>query len=91
MHRHYIIIEPRVTLSCKEITHGLKIGLSKYLSSLPEYFMSRDSLESRVIGYGLDDRGSVLGRGREFSPPHHAQTGSGAHPVSLPAHKDAVM
>jgi hypothetical protein len=36
------------------------------------------------LGYGLDDRGSIHGRGSDFSLPHRVQTGSGAHPASYP-------
>jgi len=37
-----------------------------------------------VIIYGLDDRDSILGRGRDFSFRHRVQTDSGAHPDSCP-------
>jgi hypothetical protein len=47
-------------------------------------YMSRDSSVSIVTDYGLDDRGSILGRGREFSSSPCVQTGSGAHPASCP-------
>jgi hypothetical protein len=33
---------------------------------------------------GLDGRGSILGRGREYSLRHRIQTGSGARPASYP-------
>jgi len=37
------------------------------------------------IGYGLDDRGLILTRGRDFSSlRHRVQSGSGAHPASSP-------
>jgi hypothetical protein len=32
-------------------------------------------------GYGLDDRGSIAGRGREFSFRHRVQTYCEAHPA----------
>jgi hypothetical protein len=35
-----------------------------------------------VMGYELDDQGSVPGRARNFCVLHSVQTGSGAHPVS---------
>jgi hypothetical protein len=34
------------------------------------------------MSYGLDNRGSVPGRGRDFSLHHRLQTGSGVHPIS---------
>jgi len=36
------------------------------------------------LGYGLDDRCSILGRGRNYSLRHRVQTGSGAHPAFYP-------
>jgi hypothetical protein len=37
------------------------------------------------LGHGLDDRGSVLGRGRDFfSPRHRVQNGSGVHAAHNP-------
>jgi hypothetical protein len=38
------------------------------------------------LGYGLDDRGSIPGRGNDgiLSLLHHVQTGSGAHIASYP-------
>jgi hypothetical protein len=37
----------------------------------------------QCLGYGLDNRGSIPGRGKEvnFSLPHRVQTGLGTHPV----------
>jgi hypothetical protein len=39
-----------------------------------------------ILGYGLDDRGSIPDRGDDviFSLHHHVQTDSGAHPASYP-------
>jgi hypothetical protein len=37
-----------------------------------------------LLGYGLDDRGSILGKDRNFSFRHRIQAVSGAHPVSYP-------
>jgi hypothetical protein len=37
-----------------------------------------------LLGYGLDYRSSILGRGREFSLRHHVQTDSGERKVSCP-------
>jgi hypothetical protein len=37
---------------------------------------------SIVSGYGLGDRGSIPGRGKDFSSNLFVQTGSGAHPTS---------
>jgi len=34
--------------------------------------------------YGVQDRGSVPGRDRDFSLHHRVQTGSGPHPTSCP-------
>jgi hypothetical protein len=46
---------------------------------------SRDSSVSIVSGYGLDDRGSIPGGGKEdFSSSFCVQTGSRAHPASWP-------
>jgi hypothetical protein len=42
-----------------------------------------DEARSRVSSdYGLDDRGSIPGRGKGFSSTLCVQTGSGAHPAS---------
>jgi len=41
--------------------------------------VSRDTSISKVIGYGLDDRGSILDRDKNFFPHHHIQTDTGAH------------
>jgi len=40
------------------------------------------SVVSIVLGYGMDDRGSVSCR--EFSLRHRVQTASGAHPAPYP-------
>jgi hypothetical protein len=40
-----------------------------------------------VTGHGLDDRGSIPGRGKTFSLLHSIQPGSGAHPSSYPMGK----
>jgi hypothetical protein len=37
---------------------------------------------SIVSDYRLDDRGSISGRGKDFSSSLCVQTGSGAHPAS---------
>lgn len=34
---------------------------------------------TKVTGLVLNDRGLNLGRGKDFSPRHQIQTGSGAH------------
>jgi hypothetical protein len=48
---------------------------------------SRDNSFGIALGYGLDDRGSMVrfpaGAGN-FSPHHRVQNGSGAHPASYP-------
>jgi hypothetical protein len=44
--------------------------------------MGRDSSVGTAMGYGLDGRGSIPGRGKRFSPLHSVQTGSGPHPTS---------
>jgi hypothetical protein len=36
-------------------------------------------VKPRLLGYGLDGRGSILGRVKFFSLLHTVQTGSGAH------------
>jgi hypothetical protein len=36
------------------------------------------------LGYELEDRGSIRGRGRFFCFRHRVQTGSGPHPASYP-------
>jgi hypothetical protein len=40
---------------------------------------------SKVTGYGLDDRGLIPGRGRDFHLRHHIQRGCGASrpPIQL--------
>jgi hypothetical protein len=45
---------------------------------------SRDGSVSIVIGYGLDDRGSIPDRGKEgkFFLRHRVQIGSGVHLTS---------
>jgi hypothetical protein len=49
--------------------------------------MSRDSSAGIALGYGLEDRGSMVrfpsGAGN-FSIHHRVQNGSGAHPASYP-------
>jgi hypothetical protein len=37
-----------------------------------------------IMGYGLDDRGSSSGRGRDYCIRYHFQTGSGARLASYP-------
>jgi len=37
---------------------------------------------SLLLDYGLDDQGSIPGRGKTFSLRHRVQTNFGAHPVS---------
>jgi len=37
-----------------------------------------------VTGYGLDDRGSITGGGRDYSLCYNIQITSGAHPASYP-------
>jgi len=34
-----------------------------------------------LLGYGQDDRGSVPGRGKNFSLRHRVQTSPGSHPA----------
>jgi len=46
--------------------------------------------QGKYPGYWLDDRGSLPGRGRDFSPCHRVQTDSGAHPASCPMGTGAV-
>jgi hypothetical protein len=46
---------------------------------------SRDSSVGTAMGYGLDSRGSIPGRGRDTSLPHGVQACSGAHPASYPS------
>jgi hypothetical protein len=46
--------------------------------------MSRDSSVGIATGYGLDDRGSISGKGRGFSLFNSVHTGSGAHTASYP-------
>jgi hypothetical protein len=48
---------------------------------------SRDSSVGIALGYGLDDRGSMVrfpAGVRDFSFHHRVQNGSGAHPASFP-------
>jgi hypothetical protein len=53
-----------------------------FCSTVVRHFRSRGSSGSIVSDYGLDDRGSIPGRGRGFCPCVH--TGSEAHPASCP-------
>jgi len=43
---------------------------------------SQGSSVNTVICYGLNDRGSISGKGRDFSVHHRVQTCSGVHPAS---------
>jgi hypothetical protein len=43
---------------------------------------SRDNSVGIATGYRLDDRGSILGRGKKCSLLHSVQTGFGAHSAS---------
>jgi hypothetical protein len=43
-----------------------------------------------ATGYGLDDRGSIPGRGKRFSLLPSVQTGSGVHPASYPVGTGAL-
>jgi hypothetical protein len=56
--------------------------------------MSRDSSVGIALGYGLEDRGSMVpfpaGAGN-FSLHHRVQTGSGAHPASYTMGNGGVM
>jgi hypothetical protein len=47
-----------------------------------EQTMSPDSSVNAVTGYRLDDGGSILNRGSNFSLRHSIQFGSGSHPAS---------
>jgi len=42
------------------------------------------------VVYGLEDRGSIAGRGSDFSLHHRVQTGSKSHPASYPMGKGAL-
>jgi hypothetical protein len=44
--------------------------------------MNRCRDSSEILRYELDDRGSIPGRGWEFSLHHRVHTGFGAHPTS---------
>jgi hypothetical protein len=46
------------------------------------FIISWDSSVIKVTGFGFDDWGSVSSRGRNSSPFHHTQIGSGADPAS---------
>jgi len=48
----------------------------------PDVTMSPEEPRHRGLGYGLDDRASILGRSRDFSLCHHVQTDSGVHLAS---------
>jgi hypothetical protein len=43
--------------------------------------MNRDS---KVTDYGMDGRGSILGKGTHFAFRHYVKTDSEAHPASCP-------
>jgi len=40
-----------------------------------------DSSVSKVTGYGLDNGSSILGKDKNYSRRHDAQTGSGTYPA----------
>jgi hypothetical protein len=49
--------------------------------------MSPDSSGGIARGYGLDDRSSIPGRGKNFSLLHSVQNGSRVHTASYPMGK----
>jgi hypothetical protein len=51
---------------------------------MSEQTMSRNSSLNAVTGYRLDDGGSILSRGSNFSLRHSVQFGSGARRASCP-------
>jgi hypothetical protein len=63
--------------------------------SFPTAFLSLFSMSSYTVGlatgYRLDGRGSVPGRGTDFSILHSAHTGSGSHPASYPMGTGALF
>jgi hypothetical protein len=52
---------------------------------------SWDSSVGIETGYGLDDLGSIAGRGKSLSLLHSVQTNSGAHPASYPMGTGGVL
>jgi hypothetical protein len=53
---------------------------SLYMAVKHLFKSSCDSTAYEVTGYRSDEKGSIPSRSRYFSPHHHNQTGSGAHP-----------
>jgi len=60
-------------------------SLVNKLTELPQlrYYPSLHNTNEAIyrLDYGLEDRGSIPRRGRNFFPLPHIQTGSGAHPA----------
>jgi hypothetical protein len=52
------------------------------LLGLPSPSVLRTAAIAQSIQQGPDARGSISDSGRDFSPPHTVQTGSGTHPAS---------
>jgi hypothetical protein len=48
------------------------------------YHVCRDSSVSKVTGYGMDVRSSVLGKDSDSSLRHHVHTDSGTYPATSP-------
>jgi hypothetical protein len=67
------VIHNRVTSSYSTI--------HKHIIGLPQ---RRDSSIGTATGYGLDGRGWIRGRGKDFSHVDNIKTGYGTHPASYP-------
>jgi hypothetical protein len=48
------------------------------------FFLLNINTFKSSTGFGLDDLGSIPGKGRDHSVRHRVRTGSEAHPVSYP-------
>jgi hypothetical protein len=72
------------------VLHTCKIVkqiISVFTNCITKAIKSRDTSVGIALGYGLDDRGSMvrfLAGAGNFSLHHCVQNGSGAHPASYP-------
>jgi hypothetical protein len=76
--RYHISASLRPCISSLKVFDGLILNLE--LGGVKE----TGSSVSIVTRLRLDERGSIPGRGRNFSLLHRIQTGSGVHTVSYP-------
>jgi hypothetical protein len=77
-HAHFVIGPLAVELACKYIGNELNYYCIIII------IINRDSSVDIATGYILGGRGSISGKGRDFSLFRSVQTRSGAHPTSCP-------